>query len=330
MGAVQKRDIVVIGTSAGGVGALKTMLPHLPKDLPAAVFIVIHLAPTHRTFLHQILANRCPLPVELATNMRAIQRGHVYIAPPDHHLLLGEEHMRVVRGPKENGHRPAVDPLFRTAAHVYGPRVIGVVLTGALDCGSSGLAIIKSRGGAAIVQDPADAEVPDMPRHALQNVPVDHITPLAALPEVLTKLVHSPAPPRPPVAEPRKDERLVEEQRGGEARTASGFTCPACAGALWEDTEARLEVFRCRIGHRYSLPTLALEESRGVETALWTAVRALAENAAVARHVAQRARERGDEQIRGTFEGRAREAEQQALTIRGLIEKLEPDLEPIE
>jgi two-component system, chemotaxis family, protein-glutamate methylesterase/glutaminase len=312
-----RRDhhIIVIGASLGGVEALKVLLAGLPADLDAALFVVLHLSPGRPTLLPKILSRIARIPVELASNMRAIELGHMYVAPPDQHLLIGDGHMRVVRGPKENGHRPAVDPLFRTAAHVYGPQVIAVVLTGSLDCGARGLVQVKERGGIAVVQDPHDAMSPEMPANALAAVRPDHVVPLAAIPALLVELARAPVG--------RERPRPAEAPTAG---TASGLTCPACSGALWEEGEARLAHFVCRVGHAYSLPSMMHEHATTLEGALWTAIRTLDDAAALARRAAQRARERGAEATQVMFEERARRAEKEAQVIREALERMgEPD-----
>jgi len=183
------RDIVVIGASAGGVEALAALVRRLPSDLPAAMFVVLHLSPEHKSVLPQILSSAGPLAAKHARNGETILPNRIYVARPDHHLLVHEDHVRVVRGPRENGHRPAIDPLFRTAAYTFGARVIGIVLSGALDDGTAGLAAIKGQGGLAIVQDPDDALVDAMPRSALENVDVDHVLSITELGKVLPRLV---------------------------------------------------------------------------------------------------------------------------------------------
>src|SRR5437016_6436818 len=181
-------DIIVIGASSGGLRALEQLCGALPADLPAAVFIVWHTHPRSPAMLAPALDRRGPLPAAVAQDGQPIRPGRIYVAPPDQHLLLARDRVRVIRGPRENRFRPAVDPLFRTAARALGPRVIGVVLSGTMDDGTEGLLLIKRHGGVAIVQDPADAEAPDMPASAIRHVPVDHVLPLADIPRMLAKL----------------------------------------------------------------------------------------------------------------------------------------------
>ena len=187
-------DIIVVGASAGGVEALQTLVRGLPADVPAAMFVVLHMSADAPSMLPQILNRAGPLPVAAAVDNEPIAPGRVYVAVPDHHLLIERGRVCLVRGPKENRSRPAVDPLFRSAARAYGSRVIGVVLTGALDDGTSGLQAVKGRGGLAVVQDPAEALYTGMPRSAMEHVAVDYCMPLAEIPALLARLAVEPAP----------------------------------------------------------------------------------------------------------------------------------------
>ncbi|HEY7334556.1 MAG TPA: chemotaxis protein CheB [Bryobacteraceae bacterium] len=182
------RDIIVIGASAGGLEALKALVGHLPEDLKAAVFVVLHLPPWHDSKLPSVLEDNGPLPASHAVDRESIEAGHIYVAPPDRHLMLDDHHMQLWRGPKENGHRPSVNPLFRSAAVRFGPRVAGVILSGALDDGVAGLWMVKREGGIAIVQDPEEASVPAMPLHAMEYVRVDYMSEAAQIGDLLQKL----------------------------------------------------------------------------------------------------------------------------------------------
>ena len=188
-----RRDLIVVGASAGGVSALLALCAQLPADLPAAVLIVLHIG-THTSVLPALLTSRGNDRAVHAEHGQRIEPGTLYLAPPDHHMLVEDGRIRLTRGPKEHHTRPAIDPLFRTAALDYGPRTIGVVLTGRLDDGTAGLQAIKDRGGLAVVQDPADAEHPSMPRSALQSVRVDGCVPLAELGQTLARWLQAPTP----------------------------------------------------------------------------------------------------------------------------------------
>src|SRR3954470_23315068 len=268
------RDIIVVGASAGGVEALTQLVRGLPADLPAAVFVVLHV-PAHATsLLPRILDKAGPLPAAHPREGEAIQPGRVYVAAPDHHLLLKNGTVHLARGPRENGHRPAVDALFRSAARAYGGRVVGVVLSGALDDGTAGLVAVKHRGGLAVVQDPNDALYAGMPRSALANVQVEYCLPLADIPPALARLAREPADTQKgagPVADDLEIETDLAEldlatlQSAERAGTPSGFGCPDCGGSLWELKEGTLVRFRCRVGHAWSGDSLLARQADALD-----------------------------------------------------------------
>jgi two-component system chemotaxis response regulator CheB len=321
-------DIIVVGASAGGVEALSTLVRGLPAELPASVFIVLHIAPQSPSLLPQILNHIGALPVVAAVDGAEIERGTIYCAPADHHLMLDQGRVRVVRGPKENRHRPAVDPLFRSAALAYGPRVVGVVLTGSLDDGTAGLQAVKLRGGVAVVQDPEDAFYPSMPQSALNNVAVDHCLPVAALPALLAELARSSAPVDAPAPsrEMELEVRIVEMDSAvmqGDERpgTPSAFSCPECKGVLWELHEGGLVRFRCRTGHAFSAESVLAEQAEALENALYMALNTLEERAVLSRRMAERAREHGHRAAARRFDQEVQEAEARATVIRKVLLK---------
>jgi two-component system, chemotaxis family, protein-glutamate methylesterase/glutaminase len=235
------RDIIVVGTSAGGVQALQELVRGLPEDFAGTVFIVMHTSPLSPAVLPQILARVSSLACSHAVDGEPIRPGRVYVAPPDSHLLLKPHRMLLAHGPRENGFRPAVDPLFRTAARAFGPRVVGVVLTGGLDDGTLGLMCIKEEGGCAIVQDPQEAVFPGMCLSAIDNVKVDYVLPIAAIPAELVKLAERPLAQNE-VAMMRNRRDVPDSSEGGQTSLlsgtlppgkASGLICPECGGALW-------------------------------------------------------------------------------------------------
>src|SRR5262245_2421962 len=233
-------DIIVIGASAGGVEALQELARGLPSNLPAAVFIVLHIPSAGPSLLPKILNTSGPLRARHAVNGESIERGRIYVAPPDHHLLVERERMRVVRGPKENRARPAADPLFRSAAHAYGTRVVGVVLSGLLDDGTAGLADIKRRGGLTVAQDPEEALYPGMPRSAVENVALDHCLPVAGIDPLPGQLAAVQAKDDSvyPMSEILKVEARIARSEESDMEDVekigklSAFTCPECKGAL--------------------------------------------------------------------------------------------------
>ncbi len=326
---MSKRDVIVIGASAGGVEALVELFTLLPPTLDAVFFVVLHVAPTSATALATILGRKTKMQVHDARDRERVVTGHVYIGRPDHHLLVRDGLVRLTRGPQENGHRPAIDPLFRSAARAYGPRVIGVVLSGSLDDGTSGLSAVKMRGGLAVVQDPATATFPSMPQSAIDNVAVDHVVPIPLLAALLPKLVVEDVPddvaPPPPALEAVNDVMFFDVHAAEEAReigVPSAFSCPDCHGVLWQLNEGALLRYRCRTGHAYSEQALLAQQSESLEEALWVAYRALRERAALAHRMAARAPiKNATAQLQ--LAERARSADAHADVVRELLEKLD-------
>jgi two-component system, chemotaxis family, protein-glutamate methylesterase/glutaminase len=326
---VQGHDIIVVGASMGGVEALIQLVGQLPGDLAASVLVVLHVPSQHRSVLPDILTRKGLLPAAHARDGEPLARGRIYVAPNDRHLLVEAGRVKVVKGPLENGHRPAVDPLFRSAASVYGPRVVGVVLTGAMDCGTAGLMAVKREGGLAVVQDPRDAFCPDMPRSALEYVAVDHSVPLADMGALLTRLVGLSAAPRtrkrsPKVAEEVKamtvDIPSMRDPPNTEMyATPSHFSCPDCGGVLFELEDSGLLRFRCRTGHGYTAEALSGTQQSHLDAALWAALRALEESASLSRRLAAQARNRNHPRSALRFDERARTAESQVELLRRAV-----------
>lgn len=320
-------DIIVIGASAGGVEALSALVRKLPEDLPAAVFAVLHVPAESPSMLPNILSRAGKLPASQPQHGEEIRQGHIYVAPPDHHLLVHKGHVGVVRGPKENRHRPAVDPLFRSAARWYGPRAVGVVLTGALDDGTVGMMAIKERGGIAVVQDPKEAMYPSMPSSVLQNCEVDHVLTLGEIPDLLAELAARPAEDEGayPVSDRLDLEVRIVEGLDSHPEvldrlgTPSYFTCPECHGTLWEMHESDLPRFRCRTGHAYSAESMLAEHNESMEAALWAAVRSLEESSTLSRRLAERARSHNHFIVERKFNNKADETDRQANLIRDLL-----------
>ncbi|SRR5579883_132511 len=331
-----KRDIIVVGASAGGVEALKYLVKQLPSELNAAILVVLHFPSDGTSVLPQILNRAKGLPVSHAKNGEVLVPRRIYVAPPDYHLLVKAGYITLVRGPRENSHRPAIDPLFRTAALACRERVIGVVLTGVLDDGTAGLKAVKQLGGVAVVQDPEDAMYPGMPRSAIENVDnIDYILPLAEIPNVLVNLVDMSAtaeddndcpkgkevPILPDIEYESNIAELDTTALGQEDKPgiASHYSCPDCGGNLWELQEADLLRFRCRIGHAFSVESLIAKQSHALEDALWVALRALEEKSSLARRMALRMRERNYNLSAERFEAEAQKAEENATLIRNVL-----------
>jgi two-component system chemotaxis response regulator CheB len=289
------------------------------------VFVVLHLPATGTSALPEILRRHGPLPAAHVRDGEPIQSGRVYVAPPDHHVVLRTGHVHLSRGPRENGHRPAIDPLFRSAAREYGTRVIGVVLSGTLDDGTAGLLAIKSRGGVAVVQDPEDALYTGMPGNALEHVQVDHVASAASMGKLLASLIANLAepPPAPALSDMQVEVEMegfsLEAFEGTHPGRPSGFSCPDCNGVLWQIQDGGLERYRCRVGHAWSPESLLTQQSEALEAALWVALRSLEERAALARRLAEPARRRGYSITATRFEEQAAEAQQAARLVRDLL-----------
>jgi two-component system chemotaxis response regulator CheB len=311
------RDIVVIGASAGGVEAVKEIATNLSSNLDAAVFVVVHVSPSSSGLLPNILNRSSGLPAHQAVNGEKILPGHIYVAPPDHHMLLEPNSVQIVRGPRHNRHRPAIDLLFRTAANTFGNRVIGVVLTGFLDDGSSGLLAIKNAGGIAIVQNPKDAEVESMPRNALQQVEADFCVSLKEIAPLINQLVKSEAQKMAP--QDGNPNGKPNGKSNAKKWTNTSFTCPECHGNIWEVDENGELRFECRVGHAYSPMAMMEANDEDVERSLWAALRALEESAALEQRLADLAQDRQRSSAMRLFAGKAHDRKQHAAILREFL-----------
>lgn len=282
-----RRDIIVLGGSAGAVEALREILARIRPTIEAALFVVCHTAPAGTGRLHEVLRGSTSLPVDFATEGAPIVSGRIFVAPPDRHLILEPNGMRVLMGPKHNRTRPAIDPLFRSAAEAFGPRVVGVLLTGLMDDGVAGLSAIKQARGITVVQDPANAQFPTMPQNALAAVPVDFVARLDEIPTVLGRLaaetanVERAALPRKVQGEVEADAGKLTDMDG--IGKPSMYSCPDCGGVLWEVDDPSLPRFRCHVGHSFSMEGLQQNTGERAEEALWAALRALRENIGASR-----------------------------------------------
>jgi two-component system chemotaxis response regulator CheB len=320
-------DIIVLGASAGGVEALVRLVQGLPAGLPASLFVVCHTPASGGSQLPDILSRRGRLLAVHARDLEPARPGQIYVAPPDHHLLLRRGVMRLWRGARENHHRPAIDPLFRSAAAAYGPRVVGVVLSGSLNDGAAGLLAVRNAGGVAVVQDPAEAAVDGMPRAALAVAGADYVLRLDDIARLLTGLATEARPDEgdPSMSDPIDDmpdkvELDMAAQEAGDRRgQLTVFTCPECGGALWQVDEKALTRFRCHVGHAYYGEALLAEQDEALEAALWTAVRTFKEKTVLARQLGAYQRGRGDAAAAARCEEEDRQAEGYADLI---VEKL--------
>lgn len=327
------RDVVVVGASAGGVESLRAFLAALKADLPASVLVVLHMPPGGASMLPTILRRVSAIPVSAAGGHDPLRPGLVLVAPPDFHLMVLDGHASLSRGPRESGHRPAVDVLFRSAARACGPRVIGVMLSGSLDDGTAGMLTIRQRGGLVLAQDPLDAAYPGMPQSVIDQVGADHVASAADLGRLVVDLTRDGElsqegeqdTPRPaPASQLLRMEvdmaTLDESAMSAEDRpgTPAGFSCPDCQGTLFA-IEDELLRFRCRVGHAWSARALSLEQAETVDRALWMAVRSLEERGALNRQLAGQAAERGNIVSRERYLERATEAAESAAVVRRLL-----------
>lgn len=331
-------DIVALGASAGGIEALTTLVCNLPPSLPAALFVVVHIPAEAPSVLAEILNRAGPLPVSTARDRAPIEHGHIYVAPPDRHLLLTRNEMRVTQGPRENRHRPAIDPLFRSAALSFGQRVVGVVLSGALDDGTAGLLAIKRAGGVAMVQDPATAAFPSMPSSALAYVAVDWCLPTPALAKQIAALAEGERVAQgerkgavqvvDEMDDEQKTEMRVETEIAGLKPSVaqippygrlSSYTCPDCHGPLWEIQDGQLLRFRCRVGHAFTAESMVEGQDNNVEEALWLALNTLEESEQLYMRLARQARERNHTWMEDRFAGKSQTVRERAAVIRRLL-----------
>jgi two-component system, chemotaxis family, protein-glutamate methylesterase/glutaminase len=329
--------VVVVGASAGGVEALRTLMSGLPAGFDGAVLVVLHIPRGSPSALANILARSGPLPARHAVNGESLEAGRVYVAPADHHLLVLDGRIRLSRGPSENGHRPAIDPLFRSAARTWGARTVAVVLSGTGDDGTYGAAAVAARGGHVLVQHPDDALYRRMPGSVIDQVDVDQVLNAGelgpAVAELVKALAESPdsAAPAVPPSEP-PDQRPValetamakmEELTTEEPPTGpSDLACPSCHGALFELPGQPGPRFRFRVGHTWSPNSLLDEQPDAFESALWAALRSLEEKASLSRRMATSARVRGTTHVADRYISTAAEAEEAGKLIRTLIARL--------
>jgi two-component system chemotaxis response regulator CheB len=323
------RDIVVIGTSAGGVQVLSELVRGLPAGFPAALFVACHLPGDTKSNLPDILSRNGSLLARHARHGEPFYPGHIYIAPPDYHLLLGEGTVQLSHGPRENRHRPAIDPLFRSAARVYGSRVVGVILTGAMCDGVAGLMAVRASGGIALVQDPREAFISTLPATATAVAGADYVVPAAELASRLIELVRGsvvlaggqamadPVEHMPEVVQTDMQAQ-IDGQRNEQLAV---FTCPECGGSLWQVDEQGLVQFRCHVGHLYQAELLLDEQSRALEAALWTAARTFREKSVLSRQLAAGERQRANAEVAERFEEEARLADQYGSLIQGFLLK---------
>lgn len=326
-----KRNIIVIGASLGGLEALKEILQQLPPNLDASIFIVWHMSPDVRGMLPEIVNKLNTLHAAHALDEEPIMPNRIYIAPPDHHLLVEEGRVRVTRGPKENRFRPAVDPLFRSAAYAYGNRVIGVVLSGYLDDGTAGLWRVKYSGGVAIVQHPLDAIAPSMPESAMREVAVDYIVPAADIAALLVTLSTEDVPDNTQVMKDEKTKIEIDIAAKGnglqvgslELGLPSHFVCPECHGVLSKITDGTLVRFRCHTGHAYSADTLMASLTENIESSLYNAIRGIDETILLLNNTGDHYAEANQPKLAAVYFQKAKEAQERSALLQEALHKHE-------
>jgi len=309
--------VIGVGASAGGVDALRTLVAELPAGLDAAICVVLHIPANGPSRLADVLDRACALRVTQAVDGEALEPGRVYVAAPDRHLVVRDDRLALVAGPKENGSRPSVDVLLRSLAETHGDRSVGVVLSGALDDGAAGAALVARAGGTVVVQDPQDALVASMPLSAMAATTPDRVLPVAAMGKVLADLVRGPGGERGVTRMQREGsgEATQADRRNGEL---TSLRCPECGGPLWELRDGGLPRYHCRVGHVYSENTFLSEQGAAVESALWTALEVLEEREQLLREVAGRAGETAPGAAARLCDGADRAHEQADLLRRAL------------
>jgi two-component system chemotaxis response regulator CheB len=318
-----KRNIIVVGTSAGGVEALCQLNKHLPENLDASVFVVLHIGT--ETMLPHILSRCGNLPAVTAESDKRYKRGCIYCAPANCHLVIKDHTTVLTRGPRENGHRPAIDVLFRSAARAHRSKVIGVVLSGGRDDGSAGLFAIKARGGVAIVQDPAEAATPNMPQSALSLVDVDFCLPVRQIADVLVQLANGKASN---ITESSNGGSNVEDQATADHPTSEPpgdqipVTCPECNGPLYEVKDGELALFQCFVGHRFSPESLSEQHAEALERALWTATRKLKERVVLHQNLMERKRNKGELELFRRLEESVATAKNDLKLLREILDRI--------
>ena len=336
---MNNHHVIAIGTSAGGIQALRTVVQKLPQDFPGSIHIVQHLSNETPSNLTSVLAKVSKLPVAFAKDGEPIESGRIYLAPPDFHFVLELGRIRIIRGPRENRMRPAIDPLFRTAAVAYRSYATGVVLTGMLDDGTAGLQAIKACGGMAIVQDPNEAKYNSMPKSAIANVKVDRVVALDDIAEVLIERVKQ----KPAIVEEIPPDLLLEAPITVKAITDPttmqqigkpvAHACPSCGGPLWqlgnngktdkeyEDRDSLLR-YRCHVGHAFTSRNLLEEQNKATEKALWIALRTLEERGRLLKQMSERYARGGSDALAKIHQERATEALESSTLVRDLIRNL--------
>ena len=324
--------IVVIGSSAGGLNAISELVSQLPQELNAAILIVLHLS---KAALGDILINRIQkstsLPCKIAEDKEKIKAGHIYVGPPDAHLLLKKDSIIIGHGPAENRFRPSIDVLFRSAAASHSEKVIGVILTGFLNDGTAGMMAIKQSGGYCIVQDPNEAEYPDMPLAVLENMEVDDCVSLKNMGKAIAEIINNAevkgiVAPDKIIAESKLSERSATTIEGiSRLGEKTIYACPDCGGGLWRIEDGKIKHYRCHIGHSYSEDDLLVKQSETTENTLWVAVRMMEERKLFLRKIAKENDDKGLQRLGSEYSRRAEDLEQHIEKLKELLFAINKD-----
>lgn len=326
---MSNRDLVAIGASAGGVEALAFLCTRLPAEFPATILITQHLPGHYASVLDRILTEAGSLPATFARDGDPLRKGQIVLAPPGCHLIADRDRLLLGKGPRENNVRPAIDPMLRSVAVCCGPRAIGVILTGTLGDGASGLSAIQQCGGITVVQDPDDAAFPEMPRTALNRSMPDHLVRLADLPLLLNSLVQRPAGEPTPVPDTIRFEVDIASGRKATMKDMdqlgrrSVLTCPECNGVMWEIKDSDQLHYRCHVGHAYGADMMDLAVDQNLRRALGSALRALEERIALTQRLRKQASERGHNQSADIWTRRIEEIEKETDVLRKAITRID-------
>lgn len=321
---MQKKDIIVMGASTGGFDAFKKIIAGLPPDFSTPIFIVWHMSPDIRGILPEVLNRTNRIVAAHAYNNEEIKPNRIYVAPPDHHMLIEADKILVTHGPKENRFRPSVDPLFRSAAYAYGKRVIGVILSGALDDGTAGLWTVKHYGGTAIVQNPMEAEVSSMPENAMREVKIDYCVSLSKMPTLLVRLSKDPLSANADVMkdeQTKKEIQVADEERALEKGilqfgNLSPFSCPECHGVLSRLQNDHIIRYRCHTGHAYSADALMASITEKIEEGLYSAIRGMDESIMLLNHLGDHYAEANHPKLAALYFQKAKEALERSEWVR--------------
>jgi two-component system chemotaxis response regulator CheB len=325
----QVRNLIVIGASAGGIKAIVKIIEGLPKALDAAIMIVLHVSrKSSASNIIEIFQRNTTLKCYVALDKMNIQEGNIYLAPPENHLLVNDGVMLLNQGPEENRHRPSIDALFRSAAVHLGNRVIGIVLTGMLDDGTSGMYAIKACGGRCIVQNPSEAEYADMPRNVLKKIEVDHMADLDQMPILIQNILSKPLPPKIAIPDELKVEADITEKLMSDINQLkkiaeqSDFVCPDCGGGLWAIKNDPTHRYRCYTGHVYTEKILQDVQDLKIEESIWVSIRMLEEKRNMLQLLASRKNGSSDNSTVFSLNKRIDEITEHIKRLKSLIVKL--------